>query len=975
MDHSKVPVFKRPTKLPTREELAAIFNPPKQRKLSSDSTPRIIEQSRVSLDLPLLTQTHQTQHSTTSSTKFISPPHLLPPNAAINNPILNSVPQNIIPIVHLPAIVSDFFSDITTDLTNEKLSNQINGILGKFPPPIPPENPTTTTITTTTTSNPQQTNTSEDFTLERGGMMVPFIYPPPPIINPNELPYSLASFKEKLDNLYYEQQQQLQQSQIKPSRGRPQGKKKLKTPDSSMTIKTPLSDITYNNTNDNQVYVEAPPLPFPPPNYMPYPLSSEKSTLTPSEVFEVFLEANSQLPRVDMVVASAAGSLFDMKSLAYKEGFNILDYELGKLNGNNNNNNNNNNNMSGGNRGKLRQRTGLKGMDEEGTINDNETDDGQNREEQIIEEEEEREGEDEDSEEEEEEGEEGEEMGSEEGESEEEKQEIEQGEEIEDDETYFLKIDTKEYYDSYVTTNEDPTDTTTTTNKVEINMINPNFEKISSKLSNVKNKPTTIEQTDDKSLNEAIEDVYSYPEEAIGNLYRLDRNEFFPTNNNNNNKPNKEIAYISGLNHEKRRNELSKSIEVIEDFETRHLDDLFKVKKYHLLTRLKNLQSSKISFLNHTSSNMIKDDELLNIEQDLALERDLELLHLKLLENYELLKNSLNFYQNSHKIYNHLNYILINKLEKLKTFFEIQKNLFLEYIKKDDKDNDDDDDNGNSRNIFNINEKESNKLFIGISNHDYSNEIKDILKNLIVNDIQQSSNENNTPKNSDSNSNSNSNSIDSLELPELIKTPSSSNKLGGGGGGGGGGGERGGSLPPVLLHDFMPLITSQEFNLITGELNHKSLKNYVTTTNSTAASNPNHKKMLLNSIYEKMITSGSDTNLSDSGSNTTTTTTTTATSNIKGGKRRGGRRATTTTTSTNANTTTTTNPNDKSNNGISNGGGINGNVKENFDHKYSEATLLAKIMKQFSGPKMAKPDELNHDLELMGIKTKWPITK
>lgn len=401
MDHSKVPVFKRPTKLPTREELAAIFNPPKQRKLSSDSTPRIIEQSRVSLDLPLLTQTHQTQHSTTSSTKFISPPHLLPPNAAINNPILNSVPQNIIPIVHLPAIVSDFFSDITTDLTNEKLSNQINGILGKFPPPIPPENPTTTT--TTTTSNPQQTNTSEDFTLERGGMMVPFIYPPPPIINPNELPYSLASFKEKLDNLYYEQQQQLQQSQIKPSRGRPQGKKKLKTPDSSMTIKSPLSDITYNNTNDNQVYVEAPPLPFPPPNYMPYPLSSEKSTLTPSEVFGVFLEANSQLPRVDMVVASAAGSLFDMKSLAYKEGFNILDYELGKLNGNNNNNN-----MSGGNRGKLRQRTGLKGMDEEGTINDNETDDGQNREEQIIEEEEEREGEDEDSEEEEEEeGEEG----------------------------------------------------------------------------------------------------------------------------------------------------------------------------------------------------------------------------------------------------------------------------------------------------------------------------------------------------------------------------------------------------------------------------------------------------------------------------------------------------------------------------------------------------------------------------------------
>ena len=97
----------------------------------------------------------------------------------------------------------------------------------------------------------------------------------------------------------------------------------------------------------------------------------------------------------------------------------------------------------------------------------------------------------------------------------------------------------------------------------------------------MKNKPTTIEQTDDKSLNEAIEDVYSYPEEAIGNLYRLDRNEFFLLiiiiiiiiiiNRI-------KKLYISGLNHEKRRNELSKSIEVIEDFETRHLDDLFKVK-------------------------------------------------------------------------------------------------------------------------------------------------------------------------------------------------------------------------------------------------------------------------------------------------------------------------------------------------------------------------------------------------------------
>ena len=33
MDHSNIPVFKRPTKLPTREELALIFNNKQQKHL------------------------------------------------------------------------------------------------------------------------------------------------------------------------------------------------------------------------------------------------------------------------------------------------------------------------------------------------------------------------------------------------------------------------------------------------------------------------------------------------------------------------------------------------------------------------------------------------------------------------------------------------------------------------------------------------------------------------------------------------------------------------------------------------------------------------------------------------------------------------------------------------------------------------------------------------------------------------------
>ncbi len=40
------------------------------------------------------------------------------------------------------------------------------------------------------------------------------------------------------------------------------------------------------------------------------------------------------------------------------------------------------------------------------------------------------------------------------------------------------------------------------------------------------------------------------------------------------------------------------------------------------------------------------------------------------------------------------------------------------------------------------------------------------------------------------------------------------------------------------------------------------------------------------------------------------------------------------------------------------------------ESKYSEAVLLAKIMKQFSGPQGAKVDELNYDLQTMGLSAK-----
>ena len=34
------------------------------------------------------------------------------------------------------------------------------------------------------------------------GIMIPFIYPPPPVVNYDKLPFSLASFKKKYESLY-----------------------------------------------------------------------------------------------------------------------------------------------------------------------------------------------------------------------------------------------------------------------------------------------------------------------------------------------------------------------------------------------------------------------------------------------------------------------------------------------------------------------------------------------------------------------------------------------------------------------------------------------------------------------------------------------------------------------------------------------------------------------------------------------------
>ncbi|KAG7665587.1 uncharacterized protein J8A68_000793 [[Candida] subhashii] len=823
--------YKRPIELPTPETLAAIFNNAKRQKLS---IPRGLNDTRID------------NRSTDASHSNTFPPHhhhnLSPPALSIpfgqqqlsNVPLLNSAPPNIIPIIHPPAIISDYFTDVKTDLSNKKLANQISGIIQKFPPPMPPfaanlHRQFEHDITSPTAAE-NKDDTSSSSPNEAGGIMVPFIYPPPPIIQPDKLPYSISS-------LYHPPQKE---PSVPIAHGpKIRGRKPKRRPEFDAP-----EDIDSQYALPDGIFVQAPPLPFPPPNYMPYPLLADQATLVPEELFGAFLEASEELPRIDMVVASAAGSLFEMRDQAKSEGFTIDGYEQSE--------------------GLEEYRAYLMKKHRYGGRK------GNNNDEDKVDHE-----------------------------------EREDDEEGREDLEYLSGIDTSEFVDRY---QEDRRDDL----QVEINITDPRFTRMKQKMSS---GGSDIEEKEDKNVR-PLEDLQVYmPLEADDTLKKLQVEDIIS-------KPGMEIIFPTGTNRERRRKQLVKKVNDLEEFEEKHREEIYWKRKNELLNRLSALRNSKIKF-NHMD---IKDKELAEYREKLELERDQELIRLKLQENYELLKSSMIFYEDSNKVYKNLNSVLINKLEKLKNFFEYQRDIFQDCL-------------DHKQDIFDINSKDSQKLFTGISERNYSQLIKDVIKDSILHDI--------APDQPQP-------GIQPLELPnvDLTKLPAQS------------------STPTadvygdVLVHDFMPMITPEEFSIITGNIVTKS-KSSKNSNDTKPSANMKHQ-IFKNSLYDRM-TSGSDSNASDSGvlssgfgsgSGTTTP------------KRRGRRSGT----------------QQPAANGTGNGaggGGSSDKTKESgivggnvgLDVKYSEATLLAKIMKQFSGPQMAKSDELNYDLEKMGIETRWPVSK
>lgn len=636
-------------------------------------------------------------------------------------PILHSVPPSILPIIYPPLKTQDFFTDVTTDVTDPNISKQIKGILQNFPPPIPPY-------------------LSNEMAPPQGGMMIPFIYPPPPVIT-NEIPVV---------------------GPIKADAG------------------MPISPTT------DEKYVEMPPLPFPPPNYMPYPLISDQSSLTPNEVFASFLDALQKLPRIDMVLASAAGSLFDLRIQADEEGFTYEQYEIMKS----------------------KKLEALKKKKKLG-------------------------------------------ISSKESESEDEEFD---SDDLEDYMEYASNVDVTDAFDSYAKlVNYSKTFELHDSYPPEYLKITPNVSDIKSK----RKKHVKTEKMDDEYV---LDPLTQFTE-----MQSLNSNKIMSHSN-------KDISSANGINKEKRRKELEMSVDELSEFKSNHKHDIYITKKKKLLERLQNLKDSKIQFLG--SDDHLKDEELFNYKKLLEERRDEELVRLKINFNYQYLKNLLIFYQESNKVYKNVNALVLNKLMKLKNFFEFQKNIFEDAIK-----------NGDSKDgIFDVKSKESTKLFNGISERDFNTEIKQIM--------------NSTRR-------------------ENEKTRQSGNNA------------------PVV-HDYMPLISANEFNIITGDLPSKSKQSKDSSKSATSKAFDNIKHHIFQSSLYDPITSGSDTNNASES--------TTGTPSKRRGRRGGN------------------NPGDKL---------IDDSDKSSS--KYTESLLLAKIMKHFTGPQGANPDELTNDLEIMGVKTRWPI--
>ncbi|CAN3354452.1 hypothetical protein DICA1_B11650 [Diutina catenulata] len=612
-------------------------------------------------------------------------------------PALHNVPSDIIPLMQSKGKKDDFFCDLTPE-NDPRRDAQVAEIVEYFPPPVPPEAP------------------------DHDAVQIPFIWPPPPVVNPDTLPYSLSQFKTKLDRFV---------KLSKLDRGRTGSRK---------------------GKEDGLRYVLAPPLPFPPANFMPYPLQAHLGSLTPAEVFRAMLDANDNLPRIDMVVASAAGSLADINNQVAHEGFDRAHFDA------------------------------------------------------VI------------------------------------HQRIQEAKARDSHEADFGGIDTRDYVDelagplaahrdwteteawarvqskpSYARKRASPSEApaakrrahaTTTVHATPSHAAMASSHAATSPLAATRPTMATPSSATPASATPSSATPSATPAHTVpGELEPAPATTLAETPLADVLSVSRDITYANGMFRERRRRELVAAANEINAFHDTHAHDLFCARKHALQQRLHGLQQSRIGF----GDTRTGCDDLARYHRTLSLERDDQLVRLKLGYNYEVLKASSAFYQDSHRVYRDYVALMTNKLGKLRHFFEYQQRVGAAAMAAGD--------------IYDLKTKESTKLYQGTSTADYGAQIKHILKHPTTPSPRPF-----TPDGSTSDDD---------------KQPTPKQKLDDGG---------------AFVHDYMPLITPSEFATITGDSARQSKQQ------SPNKQNASLKHQIFQSpLYD--ANSGSDTNISDSSVN------------------------------------------------------------------------------------------------------------
>lgn len=585
----------------------------------------------------------------------------------IDGSIRHAVPPTMMPVLFPPYVSHDFFTDLQTYSDEEDLQRkaQISQILHTFPPP------------------PQPVQVGGQ-TAAEGGIPVPFIFPPVPPLRPDLHLNDTALRSDK--------------------------RLEIQSQDTALMPYAPQINDKKLGMENQKIWSVIPPLPFPPPNYMPYPLVAQKAPLTPGEIFEVWIKALENLPRVDMVVASAAGSIIDIRSQSEALGFDVEKLD--------------------------------RWMKERQQESDPEADEGRS--------------------------------------------ETDLEGEIED---FTKQIDTTNVFDEFA--------------KDDKNLLPINSDRRHEylKIALKKQEKTTL----------GSEDLLRTDEWSDGDLGKDASNEMPHPQFN---KYNKEVVNASGTSKERRRLELLDSYNNVESYLAENREQLYAARKRQLLDRLRLLQESKLTF--DDSSLKVKDDELESYIHYRRIERDHELLRLKIYHNHEKLKAAQLFYQSSNSTYRGLNRLVINKLRKLKNFLEHQQLVFAGI-------------NGPGSEIYNLRSKESASLTNFFVEQDYSNEVKKVFRTATYNE------DNGLPATA---------SLSDVNVTNFNKVFTNREHT-------------------PLVHDFMPLATEEEFRLVTGDAPSK-----LTVKDQALKGKVSRHQIFQSPLYER-LTSESDSNASDSTASTT----------------------------------------------------------------------------------------------------------